>query len=266
MTLHGPGLYEPTRGKKVNALETYLKLFKYLLPANPHLRSAHLWHGDLHAGNIFVNPANPTQIIGLIDWQSTELSPLYFQARQPHFIDHEGPTVHGLERPILRPDFPQLDGSGKRAAQNLFLQQSLCTMYRKIVHHECPKIFECFEFQESTAFLLLLLARNILVDGEVSYLAQVLELESMWESIPGAGGSAFPLSVSAAETHAIQADMESVALGMQAMRRMRENLGDLFPEQGYVSHERHKESVDALSRARTQALSELNQRGHSINV
>jgi hypothetical protein len=175
VTLRGPGLYEPTREKKVNALETYLKLFKNLLPANGYLGSAHIWHGDLHARNIFVDPVNPTQIVGLIDWQSTELAPLYFQARQPHFIDHEGPTTHGLERPVLPPDFAQLDGERKRKAQALFLQQSLCALYRKIIHDECPEIYECLEFQKSTAFTLLLLARNILVDGEASYMAQACE-------------------------------------------------------------------------------------------
>lgn len=257
MALRGPGLYQPTRERKVNALETYLKLFKHLLPVDRSLGGAHLWHGDLHAGNIFVDPANPTHIVGLIDWQSTELAPLYFQARQPHFIDHEGPTTHGLERPTLPRDLSQLDASAKKAAHALYLQQSLCALYRKILHRECPEIFECLEFQESTAFALLLLARNILIDGEASYMAQACELEDIWETLPGAQGTAFPLSFSATETLTIQADMESAALSMDAMRRMRERLGDLFPEQGYVSQDRHKEAVDALFQARNQVFSEL---------
>ncbi|KAF2206699.1 hypothetical protein CERZMDRAFT_52602 [Cercospora zeae-maydis SCOH1-5] len=259
VSLHGPGLYQPTREKKVKALQTYLKLFKYLLPTDRCLRSANIWHGDLHAGNIFVNPANPTQIVGLIDWQSTELSPLYFQARQPHFIDHEGPATHGLERPSLPPDFAQLDASDKRAAQALFLHQSLCAMYRTIVHHECPKIYECFEFQESPAFALLLLARNILVDGEASYVAQTCELKDIWETLPGAQDIAFPVSFSPAEMQTMQADVESAALGMAAMQRMRETLGDLFPEQGYVSHNRHQEAIDAINQIRDQVLSDLRQ-------
>lgn len=266
VSLHGPGLYQPTREKKVKALETYLKLFKRLLPTDRYLRSAHLWHGDLHAGNIFVDPANPTQIVGLIDWQSTELSPLYFQARQPHFIDHEGPAMHGLERPSLPPDFAQLAASEKRAAQALFLHQSLCALYRTIVHQECPKIYECFEFQESPAFALLLLARNILIDGEASYMAQACEVKDIWETLPGAQGSAFPVSLSLAEMETIQADVGSASLGMAAMQRMREILGDLFPEQGYVSPDRHQEAVDAINQTRVQVLSDLAKGGDSIGV
>jgi hypothetical protein len=257
VTLRGPGLYEPTREKKVNALKTYLKLLKHLLPEDRRLGSAHIWHGDLHAGNIFVDPANPTQIISLIDWQSTELAPLYFQARQPHFIDHEGPTMHGLERPALPPDFAQLDAERKRKAQTLFLQQSLCALYRKIVHDECPKIFECLEFQESTAFTLLLLARNILIDGEASYMAQACKLETIWKTLPGTQSVDFPLCFSEAELEIIEADLESAKTAMTMMQRIRTSLGDLYPEQGYVPLAQYKKAVDALSQITNQVLSEL---------
>ena len=257
VTLRGPGLYQPTRQKKTHALRTYLKLFTHLLPADRCLGSPHLWHGDLHAGNIFVDPSNPTRIVGLIDWQSTELSPLYFQARQPHFIDHEGPTMHGLERPTLPSGFAQLDDGGKRAAQALFYQQSLCALYRKIMHQECPKVFGCLEFQQTSEFSLLLLARNILIDGEASYMAQACELERIWDTLPGAQGAVYPLTFSPADIEAIQTDVESAAIGMDAMRRMRESLGDLFPEQGYVSSGQHQKAVDAMSRTKAQVLSDV---------
>ena len=249
-----PGFYTPTREKKIKALEAYLELFKHLLPADRRLGSAHIWHGDLHAGNVFVNPANPTQIVGLIDWQNTELAPLYFQARQPHFIDHEGPTMRGLERPVLPPNLAQIDADGKKKALALFLHQSLCALYRKILHP--PKIFDCLEFQESTAFMLLLLARNILVDGEASYMAQVCELEDIWDTLLGTQGIDFPFAYSEADIQAIRADMENAASGMEAMRHLRAILGDLYPEQGYVSPEKHKEAVRLLPQARKQVLAE----------
>jgi hypothetical protein len=45
-------------------------------------------------------------------------------------------------------------------------------------------------------------------------------------------------------------DLESTRLGTLAMQRMRNRLGDLFPENGYVESSRHEEAVDALSRTR----------------
>jgi hypothetical protein len=191
-----------------------------------------------------VDPAHPTKVVGLIDWQSPELAPLYFQARQPHFIDHQGPTMYGLERPIMPLDFAQLNPNEKRNAQNLFLQQSLCALYRTIVHKQSLNIFECFVFQQSMAFRLLLLARNILIDGEATYMAQVCELEDIWKTLPGTQGSEFPLSFSEAESRDIAKDLETTRL-------------DLFPEQGHVESSRHEEAVDKLSRTRDRVLAEV---------
>lgn len=125
MTLRVPGPYVPTRKKKVDALETCLKLFKHLLPGDRHPGSAHIWHGDLDAGNIFVDPANPTQFVGLVDWQSTELAPLHFQARQPRFTNHERTATHGLESRVLPPDFTQLNAEERGSPSSVPLTVSL---------------------------------------------------------------------------------------------------------------------------------------------
>jgi hypothetical protein len=162
--------------------------------------------------------------------------------------------MHGLERPTLPSGFAQLNDGGKRAAQALFYHQSLYALYRKIMQQECPKVSGCFEFQETSAFALLLLARNILIEGEASYMAQACELKSIWDTLPGAQCAVYPLSFSAADIDAIQADVESAAIGMDAMRRMRESLGDFFPEQGYVSSDPHQKVLDAISRTRAQVL------------
>ncbi|KAG6023674.1 hypothetical protein E4U19_004206 [Claviceps sp. Clav32 group G5] len=257
VSLQGPGLYQPTREKKVAALECYLKLLKYLLPADRSLRTSHLWHSDLHAGNVLVDPGNRTRVIGLIDWQSTELSPLYFQARQPHFIDYKGPAIRGSERPKLPPDFDQLEGDAKEAAYSLYLDQSLCAMYRLLVYLKMPKVIDCFEFQDSVSFALLLLARTILVLGEAPYLAQVCDLEKDWEAFPGAQGSAFPLTFTATERQTIQEDVESVVVGAQAMNILKERLGGSFPEQGFVLENEYNEVVGALAQATSEVLSEV---------
>jgi hypothetical protein len=91
-------------------------------------------------------------------------------------------------------------------------------------------------------------------------MAQACELETIWETLPGAQGVDFPLSFSEAELEIIEADLESVQIGMTAMQRIRMSLGDLCPEQGYVPLTQHKEAIDALFRVTNQVLSELAQR------
>ncbi|KAK9364515.1 kinase-like domain-containing protein [Lipomyces kononenkoae] len=85
--------YQPSRRKKVQADQYYLKLVKYLLPDEEFNQTSHIWHDDLHAENIFVNPNDPSGISGLIDWQSTELAPLYDHTLEPYLIDYDGPPM-----------------------------------------------------------------------------------------------------------------------------------------------------------------------------
>jgi hypothetical protein len=97
LNLYVPGTYCPTRAKKEAALDSFLKLVKYLLPTDPSITASFLWHSDLHTENIFVDSEQPTKVVGIIDWQSTEILPLFDHARQPYFLDYDGPTVEGLE-------------------------------------------------------------------------------------------------------------------------------------------------------------------------
>lgn len=75
-----------------------------------------------------------------------------------------------------------------------------------------------------------MLARNLLIDGEASYLAQIAELDSTWNEFSGEGGSTYPFAFSDKERDELKADVEDMARGMEAMRSIRESLGELFPE------------------------------------
>jgi len=228
---------------------------KYLLPTNQKISSAHLWHDDLHVANIFVDPAEPTKVVGLIDWQSTEISPLYFHARQPHMIDYDGPPINGLERPQPPEDLEKLEPSERERANTLYLQQSLCSLYNTLTHRQNPRLYAALQFQHTQKYLLLVLARNLPIDGEASYLAQIAELDSTWNEFSGEGGSTYPFAFSDKEREELKADVEGVVRGMEAMRSIRESLGELFPEQGIVKLDDYEETLDALSQMKDQVIS-----------
>ncbi|KAJ6268763.1 hypothetical protein PSV08DRAFT_373214 [Bipolaris maydis] len=118
------------RGSCNDPLETYYRAIGQLekaclLPADQTISSAHLWHDDLHVASIFADPAEPTKVVGLIDWQSTEISPLYFHARQPQIINYVGPTINGLQRLQLPKDWEEFKPSEREVANTLYLPQSL---------------------------------------------------------------------------------------------------------------------------------------------
>ena len=73
-----------------------------------------MWHGDLHTGNIFVNPEKPTEIVSIIDWQSVHLSPLFLQARHPALIEFNGPIPKDFNRIELPENFDKLSPNKKK--------------------------------------------------------------------------------------------------------------------------------------------------------
>lgn len=102
IALYGPGTYRPSRERKIQAIQGYLKVLKYLLPDDESIQTSHIWHDDLHLDNIFLNPDDPSDILSFIDWQSTELEPLYDHTIEPYILDYEGPPLGSLlERPKL---------------------------------------------------------------------------------------------------------------------------------------------------------------------
>jgi len=204
-----------------------------------------------------VNPSDPSEVVSLIDWQSTELCPLYFHARQPHILDYDGPPVTGLERPQLPKDMGKLDANAKKHAETLYLQQSLCSLYKTWTYHQNPQLYAALEFQQTTSYLLLLLARNLLIDGEASYLLHVAELEAVWETLPGAKGWTYPFSFSPKEREEIEAEVKGVIRGMEAMRSIKESMNELFPEQGLVRPDQYEETLDALAQIKNQVIKEF---------
>ena len=204
-----------------------------------------------------MDPENPTKVIGIIDWQSAELAPLFQHARQPYFLDYDGPPIFGLERPRLPENLAQLAPAAPKEAKALFLKQSLSALYKAFLHRHNPRLYRAMAFQETPSFDLLLLARNLLVDGEATYLAQVLELENMWAELPGVcarGAPSFPFRFSNEERAEIEADVIGALRGIEAMRQVQESLGDLFPERGVVRNDQYEETRDALRQIREETI------------
>lgn len=113
-----PSHLQGTKRDHLSLHDTTDKLLKRLTE-NSHLwqwaRPA-MWHTDLHMGNIYVSEENHTQILSLIDWQSTSVSPLFVQVRWPEFLKPPEDYPEGLVYPKLPSNFEQLDADEKKVA------------------------------------------------------------------------------------------------------------------------------------------------------
>ncbi|KAL6704927.1 hypothetical protein ACN47E_007472 [Coniothyrium glycines] len=246
ITLCGPGTYIPTREKKLKALDCYLKLLKYLLPEDQSIGTAHMWHSDLHGANIFVDPTQPTKITGIIDWQSSQIAPLYVHACQPYILSHDGAYVLEFECPQAPQETESLDPAARHRAKTLHEQRSLSASYNLYAHRTMPAVYTALQFQQNLAFELLLTAKNLSIDGEAQFLSKVLDLEQTWTTLPRTNGVPFPLTFASDERTVVLADAERSAVGIAAMRTIREALSEPFLRKGIVRHDQYEGAMRGL--------------------
>ncbi|PYI18480.1 hypothetical protein BO99DRAFT_167219 [Aspergillus violaceofuscus CBS 115571] len=261
IAIHYSGTYQPSRETKLFAIESYLKLVEYLLPEDEGISASCIWHDDLHVENVFVNPEDPSEICAFVDWQSTELAPLYHHTIEPYILDYNGPPLDGLlDRPKLA-DVKALfqdehdQAVAARKAEALFTSMSLLALYRYLLHKTMPRLFKAVEFRQTDCFDLLLLARNLLVDGEATYLGLLAkQQEENWAGvsrISGTGGTKAPLTFSNDVLRKIRLDSAGASAAMALMGDVQRMIGSqYFQARGLVSHAQFAELDRILPKAR----------------
>ncbi|RAH77233.1 hypothetical protein BO86DRAFT_323814, partial [Aspergillus japonicus CBS 114.51] len=128
------------------------------------------------------------------------------------------------------------------AAQSLYLQMSLSALYRRFTCANNEQLFRAMEFRQTPSFEIMLLAQNILVDGEALYQSRMPELEEEWLTLPGvqaAGNPPIAFHFSAGEADAIEEDAAGAIKTMELMQSLRQSFGNLWSEQGVVSPGHH---------------------------
>ena len=89
-------------------LHSYLPLARLSRPT--------LHHTDLHMGNIYVDPEDPTSIVSIIDWQHMQVAPLFLQARWPVFLEPKEDYPVGTVQINLPKNFNSMDEEDKALA------------------------------------------------------------------------------------------------------------------------------------------------------
>lgn len=260
--LCGPGLYIPTAEKKLAALHSYLQVAEYLIPSNPSCKASHLWHDDLHDENIFVDPNRPTQILGIIDWQATQIAPLFDHRLQPSFLDYDGPDIdiEKLERPKFPDNLDGLTSEARARAISLYTSISVLIAFRRLVKSRTPHIYNVMKFQTTEPSHLLDLSKRLFEIGEAHVHFLLAGLKAKWTDIPAVQAAAssprFPLSFSENQLTEIETDVEAATHGIELMEKFRRRLGELWPDKGVVRHEHYEETKARLRQLKDEALHE----------
>jgi hypothetical protein len=238
--LTGPGLYQPTPSKKLWALDAYLQVLEHVLPkGDPESRDmlrGRLWHDDLDGENIFVNPAEPTQVTAIIDWQSAQSAPLFDHAMEPSFFDYDGRDA-GEEFEMPGPlDTTGLSEAEKATAMTEHYDRGLMIAWRGLIRDEGPVQYQTIKFKNTTAGGILRAAPLVYVAGEAQLAALILEIRDKWPS-----GSKFPVALTAEEEERIKSGADGAEQGANLVSQIMAQLPAQWPRGGLASIAVHED-------------------------
>lgn len=116
-------------------LETLCVAVPYIIPHSSDQRQPLLWHKDLHFGNLFVSPEG--KITCIVDWQGTDILPLFLALRIPQFLDAGSDSPLLLELPD---DFSEMPEAKRIAVWERYRQSMLQKYYLSDLWESAPDL------------------------------------------------------------------------------------------------------------------------------
>ncbi|KKZ65946.1 hypothetical protein EMCG_08289 [[Emmonsia] crescens] len=252
----GPRQYQPSAEKKLAVLNDYLRVAPYLLPKDPTLHASVMWHSDLHTDNIFVDPNDPVKIVGLIDWQSVHLSPLFLQARTPALLDFEGPIPESFEIK-LPANFDTLSPSEQVQAQKLRSMQSLYKLYEVACFKSNHDAYQAIQARKTLGAQITGLVGSLFSDGEPYVQSLLVAVQDNWEKVvqgTSHGHLPCPLSYSSDTRETQKVEAEKWARSVELMEEFLRGIGAYGGWDGWVCHADYNAMKSKLHDAREQFL------------
>ncbi|THX69793.1 hypothetical protein D6D08_05922 [Aureobasidium pullulans] len=184
-----------------------------------------LLHPDFHTRNIFVNPSNPTQVTGIIDWQSAAIEPAFVNAAEIPDFAQELPHDKTLDANC---------GAEMDAAQ---ANTQRCARTWAVMVHLCPKLGEAALVLDPLLCRYMAAPSFGWLDDMISVRSLLTDLSQQWERLGLPGRSLYQPS---------QADLQDLSVRLdelESTQRLRSYLARLLrcETDGWVSAERWEE-------------------------
>ncbi|KAJ6164176.1 hypothetical protein N7470_002848, partial [Penicillium chermesinum] len=253
----GPGLYQPDAEKKITALKLFQQIIDILIPSDTAINVPSLWHHDLHTDNILVDPLNPGKITGIIDWQSCQISPLFYHSPDPAFIELDGPEPKTLDLVPLQ-ELSGLSADEQFAALEEFTNLNVFIGWRNLMWAKNPNLYQAAEFRKTTAFGLMSLACRMFEYGEAHFLSLLVDLKDIWAELPAVKDDIpFPFDFSREDFQRIRLDCDGAEAGTQLVGMVKERMGNLWPQRGFIGLEQYDDCKAILDDIKDQTLKYL---------
>jgi hypothetical protein len=183
-------------------------------------------------------PAIPN-ITTIIDWQSYHISPLFNHSADPAFLDWDG-LEPGNPNLTPKPNLSGLSSEEKFAALREYAHLNVFIAWRKLMQAKNPNLFEVTEFRKTTAHGLSILAHRMFEYGEAHFQSLLVDLKDTWPILTAVTGqSPFPFDFSDADIERIKPKSDYAASGTDLVAQVKETMGELWPDRGFIDHERY---------------------------
>jgi hypothetical protein len=183
-----------------------------------------LFHPDLHARNIFVDPDDPSKILGIIDWQSAAVEPAFVHAQE---------TPDFAEEPSLDKTLDADISDDVRESQN---HAQRCKQVWAIMMYLCPKLGKATTFNPALGRYLAGVSAGY-SDDATSLRSLLADVSGEWDEL-GLPGDC-PYQPSQADAQLLSVEMDE----LETTERLRVYLSRLLrcEANGWVEAERWDE-------------------------
>ncbi|CEL11211.1 hypothetical protein ASPCAL14314 [Aspergillus calidoustus] len=171
-----PSKTQNSPGNQISLLQRYLQVAPYLLPSDSDVVASHIWHTDLHAGNIFID-INTCQISSVIDWQGIWAAPLILQARHPRLVQYDGELI--LKPPT---SFKDLEAGEKSRIRDNMSRSIILYLYEQTIAKEVPILHKVLHFSNGrTRCEPIIFAGDTWEDDIIPLRESLIRIEKYWD-------------------------------------------------------------------------------------
>ena len=124
------------------------------------------------------------------------------------------------------------------------------------MHAKNPDLYRVVEFRKTATYGLIFLAHRMFEYGDAHFQSLLVDLKDTWTASVSSNVP-FPFDFSEADFERIKLDSESAGAGTELVAEIKERMGDLWPDKGFIEHERYDECKAALYEAKIQILEQL---------
>ena len=126
------------------------------------------------------------------------------------------------------------------------------------MHAKNPDLYRVVEFQKTPAYGLIFLAHRMFEYGEAHFQSLLVDLKDTWAVLPAVTSDIpFPFDFSEADIDRIKLDSDGAVAGTELVAEVKERMGNLWPDKGFIEHEQYDDCKAALNEVKGQILEQL---------